>query len=94
VARSPSNSNTTLSKPCRMLWFKAEMPRGFVFQLPVDTTVYTKNAKLDAGNEAGFNSDIIFEDYLIAQYERTTTQDDAIGSAQRHLLVVTEQKKE
>ncbi len=64
----------TLSKPCQMLWSKSEMPRGFVFQIPTGTTVYTKNAKLDAGNEVGFNFDIIFEDFLIAQYKRETTQ--------------------
>jgi hypothetical protein len=64
----------TLSKPCQLLWSKAEMPHGFVFQIPVGTTVYTKNKKLDPKNKVGFNFDIIFEDFLIAQYERKTTQ--------------------
>ena len=47
-------------------WFRVQIPAG--------KTIYTKDATLKTDSEVGFNFDIIFEDYLLAQYERKTKQ--------------------
>lgn len=60
----------TPAKPCQLLWAFEEMPRGFVFQLPAGKTVWTDQATLLANREVAIKFDILFEDYLIAQYER------------------------
>jgi hypothetical protein len=59
-----------IAKAATLLWSEQEMPRGFVFQIPTGTTVYTKNAVLAENSEVGFNFDIVFRTMLWAQYRR------------------------
>jgi hypothetical protein len=59
-----------LAKPCQLLWSVDEMPRVFVFQLPAGTEVWTEGGALDDAREVGLGFDVVFEDYLIAQFRR------------------------
>ena len=68
----PVPDQVVLAKPCQLLWSMDEMPRGFIFEIPAGRTVWTKNAILSPNEEVGFNFDIIFEDFLLAQYQRTS----------------------
>ncbi len=60
----------TLAKPAQMLWEMDEMPRGFIFELPAGTEVWTNNGVLAENGEVGLAFDVIFEDCLVAQYQR------------------------
>jgi hypothetical protein len=59
-----------ISKPAQNLWSETEMRSAFLFQIMAGPIVWTFGAKLSEVNEVGIPFDLIFEDTLIAEYER------------------------
>jgi hypothetical protein len=76
-----------ISKPAQNLWSETEMRNAFLFQIMSGPIVWTFGAKLSEVNEVGIPFDLIFQDTLIAEYERvdkhTARLVDPLGAIRR-----------
>jgi len=67
---TPLPEKMTLAKPAQLLWSMDEMPHVFVFTIDAGVQVWAENGVITENKETGFAFDILWNESLVAEYQR------------------------